>query len=261
MENATKALLIAAGIFFVVAILTMGAITYNQISNYYKEESDTTELKQIEEFNKKYRNYLDREVRGTELLSIINLVNDYNERLANTSQGYSKIELNIYVNDKVFEEVRYITSSDYGISNSIYLIQSDSSNKIAKDKILGFSNLNERLIQELKSSVSRLASSYITDNTLEALARQIGNIFGDLSKKEVKTQIQSTLAEIFNNVIIEDSNDIRTIEKIACRYYELVHFKRIYFKCTDIQYDSSTGRINKMEFNPVMTKSGNLKIN
>ena len=35
MENATKALLIAAGIFFVVAILTMGAITYNQISNYY----------------------------------------------------------------------------------------------------------------------------------------------------------------------------------------------------------------------------------
>ena len=87
MENATKALLIAAGIFFVVAILTMGAITYNQISNYYKEESDTTDLKQIEEFNKKYRNYLDREVRGTELLSIINLVNDYNARLANTSQG------------------------------------------------------------------------------------------------------------------------------------------------------------------------------
>ena len=237
MENATKALLIAAGIFFVVAILTMGAITYNQISNYYKEESDTTDLKQIEEFNKKYRNYLDREVRGTELLSIINLVNDYNARLANTSQGYSKLELNIYVNDKVFEEVRYITSGDYGISNNIYLIQSDSSNKIAKDKLLGFSNLNESLIQELKSSVSKLASSYITDNTLEALA------------------------DIFYKITIDNQNDIRTIRKIACRYYELVHFKRIYFKCTDIQYDNSTGRINKMEFYPVMTTSGNLKIN
>ncbi len=256
MENATKALLIAAGIFFVVAILTMGAITYNQISNYYKEESDTTDLKQIEEFNKKYRNYLDREVRGTELLSIINLVNDYNARLANTSQGYSKLELNIYVNDKVFEEVRYITSGDYGISNNIYLIQSDSSNKIAKDKLLGFSNLNESLIQELKSSVSGLASSYITDNTLEALASKISNIFDNDN-----STVKSALADIFYKITIDNQNDIRTIRKIACRYYELVHFKRIYFKCTDIQYDNSTGRINKMEFYPVMTTSGNLKIN
>lgn len=260
MENATKALLIAAGLFFVIAILTMGAITYNQISNYYKEESDTTYVKQIEEFNKKYRNYLDREVRGNELLSIINLVNDYNARLADTSLGYSKLKLNIYVNEQVINEVRYTSGhSIAGIGDNIYLVQKDATNKIAENKLLEFSNLNETLIQQLKGSVAVLSSSYITDSTLEALAAKISSICD--SSNEV---VQSTLTEIFNNIAITNSNDIKTIRTVACKYYELTHFKRVYFKCTDMVYDDNTGRIKEMKFEPVMyTKNGNqyVKVN
>ena len=40
MENATKALLIAAGVLIGIIILSMLLLGYNQISNYYQQKSD-----------------------------------------------------------------------------------------------------------------------------------------------------------------------------------------------------------------------------
>ena len=57
MENATKALLIAAGVLIGIIILSMLLLGYNQISNYYQQESDNLSLRQIVELNKKITNY------------------------------------------------------------------------------------------------------------------------------------------------------------------------------------------------------------
>ena len=47
MENATKALLIAAGVLIGIIILSMLLLGYNQISNYYQQQSDNLSLRQI----------------------------------------------------------------------------------------------------------------------------------------------------------------------------------------------------------------------
>ena len=78
MENATKALLIAAGFLIAIIILSMLALGYNQISNYYQQQSDNFTLSQIVELNKKFTNYDGKTIRGNEMLSVINLVVDYN---------------------------------------------------------------------------------------------------------------------------------------------------------------------------------------
>ena len=57
MENATKALLIAAGVLIGIIILSMLLLGYNQISNYYQQQSDNLSLRQIVELNKKFTNY------------------------------------------------------------------------------------------------------------------------------------------------------------------------------------------------------------
>ena len=44
MENATKALLIAAGVLIGIIILSMLLLGYNQISNYYQQQSDNLSL-------------------------------------------------------------------------------------------------------------------------------------------------------------------------------------------------------------------------
>ena len=53
MENATKALLIAACVLIGIIILSMLLLGYNQISNYYQQQSDNLSLRQIVELNKK----------------------------------------------------------------------------------------------------------------------------------------------------------------------------------------------------------------
>ena len=66
MENATKALLIAAGVLIGIIILSMLLLGYNQISNYYQQQSDNLSLKQIVELNKKFTNYDGKTIRGND---------------------------------------------------------------------------------------------------------------------------------------------------------------------------------------------------
>ena len=96
MENATKALLIAAGVLIGIIILSMLLLGYNQISNYYQQQSDNLSLKQIVELNKKFTNYDGKTIRGNEMLSVINSVVDYNTWVTqNANEGYEEIQLNI----------------------------------------------------------------------------------------------------------------------------------------------------------------------
>ena len=96
MENATKALLIAAGVLIGIIILSMLLLGYNQISNYYQQQSDNLSLRQIVELNKKFTNYDGKTIRGNEMLSVINSVVDYNTWVAqNANEGYEEIQLNI----------------------------------------------------------------------------------------------------------------------------------------------------------------------
>ena len=90
MENITKALLIAAGVLIAIILLTTLVIGYNQISKYYQEQSDAKDLSQIIETAKKFINYEGRTIRGNEMLSVINLVAEYNDWVNNnSSEGYS----------------------------------------------------------------------------------------------------------------------------------------------------------------------------
>ena len=97
MENITKALFIAAGVLIAIILLTLLAIGYNQISTYYQQQSDTIELKQIIEMSKKFINYDGQTIRGNEMLSVINMVVDYNEwAKQNSNEGYKPIELEVW---------------------------------------------------------------------------------------------------------------------------------------------------------------------
>lgn len=43
-------------------------------------------------------------------------------------------------------------------------------------------------------------------------------------------------------------NEIEKLEPYVYTYYEYVQFKRAKFDCSNVEYDSKTGRIIKMEF-------------
>lgn len=157
MENATKALLMAAGILF--AILTIGVLmyTWNELGNYTSQVEEEKKIEQLTAFNKQYEVYQRQLLRGNDVASLINKVRDNNKT--------------------------YSQEKEYQITWQF----------IIKRGILGV--LGAGTYDETKSSVY--------------------------------------------NSITNNQDDFRD-------------FKNLYFHCKSIEYNSKTGRVNKIVFEEIL---------
>ena len=133
MENASKALLIAGGMLLIILIMSLATFIFKKIgsqtSEFYKDMSDT----EVYEFNQQFFNYERNDLRIQDIITLINLARDVNER----EQMPSKID--VFLNGKKVE----LTGPD-GINNNdiIKMLEDDlaedyefdEDNKIIKAK-------------------------------------------------------------------------------------------------------------------------------
>lgn len=202
MENATKALLIGAAILFAVMISTLFMIGYQQISSYFTAEHEATVIEQTTEFNSKFENYNQNSLRGTDMISLMNKVIDYNERLSYTEgTNYKRIEITIdLINNSILNQFKYSTTES-GFSNvSIF----PSNAKITNVTNTGLSpstveesrNLDKQLItitdtiNNLKDSTQNGGIANVTDTKLQSLASNISNIFLSLLNPNINKVMQ-----------------------------------------------------------------------
>lgn len=92
MENATKAFIIAAGMLFAMLIVSLLVWVYNNISATEKTKVDTETMEQIVDFNKQFEAYNKNTVRGYQMISLVNLAKDMNERYKE-DDGYYRVEV------------------------------------------------------------------------------------------------------------------------------------------------------------------------
>ena len=78
MENASKALVMAGGIL--IALLVIGALLlmFNQVSDYQRSGTDLEKDQQLTDFNKEFTQFTYGDIKGYELISLVNKVIDYN---------------------------------------------------------------------------------------------------------------------------------------------------------------------------------------
>ncbi len=101
MENASKALLMAGGIFLAIALLTFGVYTYTSLNRLTNEKDEQTAQQQLVNFNKSYEAYNKSIMYGTDLISVINKANDnnalYNDDTYKIKIKFKLTTTNIYV--------------------------------------------------------------------------------------------------------------------------------------------------------------------
>lgn len=215
MENATKALEIAGSVLLGVLILGLLVFEYRKISNLKKVEEDVKVSQQSEDFNKKFEAY-NRNLYGSELLSLANQIQDYNYRYAGEktsaeektsqyeNQGYQKVEVTI--------EIKTATNRlAAGTCKLSYFLE--VYNDLARD----IENMNKNCKYKNKS-ISYWANS----------GKETERIFPDRSNK-----------------IYDD------IAKYKDLYNEQLDITRKTFKCTQINYDNKNGRITNMTFEEI----------
>lgn len=244
MEDVTKALLIAAGVFLGLMVITMCIFAYTQITDYYRTEQNEEKIKQIIEFNSEYDKYIKDDLRGSELLSLINKVVDYNKREADVEGiEFERMILSIDINGK---EKEFQYSKNYGIKQDTII---KSCNNQSSDADL-------YKISNAVSSI-QIYSGY-TESQLQSLAVNISNIFAPDEYPSTSTtpsylsalQKRNSVVKDITGTEYDDVQDKTNLKKATLEYYQYQKFKRAHFDCVqkDIKYNQNTGRIVKLSF-------------
>ena len=265
MENATKALLIAAGIMLAIMILSLLLVGYNQISAYYTAKHEVKEIQQLADFNKIFQNYNREKIRGTDMLSLMNRIIDYNERLSyDNGKQYPRIQVTIDLQGHI-DEFQYTSSP----RTSIFYDKSRNgviTNKLGSDRV---EDKNLVKITEIENEIiNNNPELSLTSGKLQQISSNIDKIMIDESRSDdddYKKRDVDKRMEILVNILGKDKQStinsrMDRIKDIACQYYEFTQFKRAYFDCTGTILDENTGRIEEMNFE-VRTNGGKVVFN
>ena len=132
MENASKALVIGAGMLIALLVISLLIMMFNSIGLFQstKNKSDTSE--QIAEFNMQFEAYNREDVLGIELVSLCNKINDFNTKYED--DGYTKITSNAFtfVNTEKGNNNKKITSEFKGTKFKCKSVKYDSTGRVSQ---------------------------------------------------------------------------------------------------------------------------------
>lgn len=96
MENAVKALEMAAGVLLALIILGALVFAYQNLSEEKQIQADVEAEKQATDFNSQYEEYNKNGLYGNELLSLANKMVNYNIKEAE-AKGYAEINMSVKI--------------------------------------------------------------------------------------------------------------------------------------------------------------------
>lgn len=143
MENASKALIIAAEILIGVILLMLFIGAYQAWRNVADGINDNIELTNVQEFNSKFEIYKDKELTAYDIITIINMANEFNY-----PDGYGKDYGN---NKEEYEKIKIEGINVDKVSQNPYTFIEESNGK--KYRILEITyneNTAKRLIRKIK---------------------------------------------------------------------------------------------------------------
>ncbi len=253
MENASKALLMAASVLIALVIIGALILMFNNLTNYQSTKTVSNREAQVIEFNNQYETYNRKNVRGSELLSLLNRAADYNRRTSSASDGskgdegqdllYEPITISFTINQSD------ITSFIY--NDRAYLLTQNTWKVSGREDTFG---------KDMKSKIDDLEGNYTADS-LAKMVKEISNILIEVNPRTTQAEKDAAM-DVYNKCSINKTKinnfgDLKsksfgncTIEEAIRTYYEYVQFKRARFDCIEgsVKYNDGTGRITKMEF-------------
>ncbi len=270
MENASKALLIAAGVLITMLIVMLLLFFKGRISEFYNEQDKIDDIENVAQFNKQFTNYERKKVYGYELISLANMVEDYNTRHSANGQNdekYNPITLTISFAGSGNDVKNKIWYDSEGNLNS-HLFQDGKEYKqsiteheiiITIKKGLNIEEVygNAQVASKLAKSIDALIINDKDSYEIEKIAREQG-----IDQNKAIEILKNKAVEDYKRIINNNSNiTYSEIENILLRggyngisikkYYEYYQFKRSVFECTEIKYDNKeggTGRVESMTF-------------
>ena len=219
MENASKALIMAGSILISIMVITLLVMGYNNLTETMSAKNDEDAVEQVTQFNKQYDVYYRNNLYGSDILSLANKVDDYNERQSK-EQGYAKLDM----------EVTF-TKSINAYNNEMILNKNESPYNAQQ--------INNKL-ELLQTKLDR----YEGKNAITVGKQKIPSLSGLRSN-----ELEKVLESLVPNISKEKKEEVQEeISKYLGYSSALTNLKSKTFKATKFEYDETTKRITKMIF-------------
>lgn len=214
MENASKALTMAAGVLIAVLIIALIYVLVNNLSDLSKQDEQQLKIKQTEAFNKEYESYDKKLMRGTDLITLINKAIANNEKYEDQDEIY---------------DVNIVFTLNSDVTEVTVTIKENK--QVGKEKSTVIFEGNKKI--ELKSKK--------TENRINP----------DIEKFMQLGVHEATGA--YQIVYDKDEYGEDKLDSYKKIYNAYTTFKRKIFKCTKIGYSDETGRVNYLEYEELET--------
>ncbi len=225
MENASKALIMASGVLIALLVIGILVFFFNNLKDLQSINQSVETTEQAAEFNKQYDVYA-RDVYGSELLSLAQKIEDYNERESDM-KGYSKIELQVKFNTTLSKE--FFLAKEY---NSVTL---NEEVKNVKKEVKKYSDRTktDMVFNSADGTKTRTVSQLATMRTIERKE------YFDLDENDEKNSKYYRKYDEANKKI-QEYNQIKNL---------LSEIKQHVFIFNGIEYDDeNTGRVTLMKY-------------
>lgn len=138
IENISKTLIIVGSIIISILIITVLVFTFNKLTLAEKEREDAEYILQNVEWNKRLESFNRTDLYGSDIISIANLMQDYN--IKNDNQ-YKEMEMTVTINNEI-ENAEIFKTGSYSLSNIIQYtkkLEEQESKELYNFKIKKFS--------------------------------------------------------------------------------------------------------------------------
>ena len=134
MENASKALLIAAGILIAIIIIAIFINMYGKISSIQETQDEKTKMEQLAEFNAEYESYNKTLMYGTDVVTLVNKANENNRKRPNsTIHVYLTIDT---IDRKIVKEIQLVKENVNNIILNYGIITFNDNSQYEEDDII-----------------------------------------------------------------------------------------------------------------------------
>ena len=121
MENASKALLMAAGVLIVILIVSVFMFFINQVSDYQKTNEDAIKDSQLSTFNEQFAQYARKDLKGVDIISVVNKVVNFNQK----NSGAGEIDYTQKITVKVTLGQSFKTRYQDSLDDNLKLFKND----------------------------------------------------------------------------------------------------------------------------------------
>ena len=160
MENASKALIMAGSVLLALIVIGAFILMLTNLNDYQEKNDTTLQQQQIVEFNNQFSTYDRTGLRGTDMLSLMNRIIDYNSRKTTEDIGFQKMKITIKgLDSNILQSLRYETSGNNLLIKKNTYTQDNLSEIVTKPQELE-RKYQKKYITQLVSNISKFMDIY-----------------------------------------------------------------------------------------------------